>query len=67
MFDNARTWCLVYSLQDHAADLVLDVLGLVAHRHLGEPGQVHQRQVEDVGRVDLQPDGLAGQTLQSKY
>ena len=49
MFDNARTWCLVYSLQDHAADLVLDVLGLVAHRHLGEPGQVHQREVEDVG------------------
>lgn len=44
-------------LQEHIFDLVLDVGGLVSHRNLGEPRQVHQRQVQNCrerGEHDVQ-------------
>jgi len=47
----------------HVADLLLNVLGLVADGHLGHAGQVDQGQVEHVGREDLEADGLVGHAL----
>lgn len=36
-------------LQDHVLDLVLDVRGLVPHRHLGDAREVDESQVQHCG------------------
>mmetsp|Transcript_16802 Transcript_16802/g.51623 ORF Transcript_16802/g.51623 Transcript_16802/m.51623 type:complete len:642 (-) Transcript_16802:357-2282(-) len=50
-------------LHAHVVDLELNVRRLVAHRHLGDPGQVHEREVEHGGAVDAQRDGLRADAL----
>ena len=50
-------------LQEHVSDLLLNVLGLVAHGHLGEAGQIDEGNVEDVWRVDAQIDRQVGYAL----
>mmetsp|Transcript_6587 Transcript_6587/g.18994 ORF Transcript_6587/g.18994 Transcript_6587/m.18994 type:complete len:261 (+) Transcript_6587:1000-1782(+) len=44
-------------VQDHGPGTGLDVAGLVAHRHLGQPRQVHQRHGKNVGAGDLEANG----------
>lgn len=39
------------------------VLDQGAHPYLCQTGQIHQGKVEHVGRVDLEVDGLAGDSL----
>ena len=41
---------------NYSSDLLLDVLRLVPHRDLGDPRQVNQGKVEDLGAVDLEVD-----------
>ena len=45
-------------LQHHLPDLALNIGGLVADRHLGQPGQIHQRQRQDTRREYAEADGL---------
>ena len=54
---------LRHLLQDELANAELDVVRLVADGDLREPGQVDERQVDDVRGEDLEDDGLRGQGL----
>ena len=47
----------------HFLDLALDVQWLVTCRHFGDAWQVHQSQVDNLGRVDLEHDGHRGDVL----
>mmetsp|Transcript_160689 Transcript_160689/g.390342 ORF Transcript_160689/g.390342 Transcript_160689/m.390342 type:complete len:229 (-) Transcript_160689:13-699(-) len=50
-------------LAAHRTNLCLDICGLISHRHLGDARQVNHRQVQHMGRVDLQVDGLLRDAL----
>mmetsp|Transcript_14955 Transcript_14955/g.23577 ORF Transcript_14955/g.23577 Transcript_14955/m.23577 type:complete len:230 (-) Transcript_14955:335-1024(-) len=49
--------------QAHLPDLVLDVQRLVPHRHLGDPGEVHEGEVEHAGAEHAQVDALVRDAL----
>ncbi len=50
-------------LEHHRPQLHLDVGRLVAHRHLRHAGEIDEREVEHVRRVDPQPDRLRAHLL----
>jgi hypothetical protein len=58
--DRVRVVCVV---EDHLADLLLDVDRLIAHGHLGQAGQVDQCECDHAWRVDLEHDGLLRDAL----
>lgn len=50
-------------LENQVFDLGLDILRLIAHRHLGDAGQIHQRQVDHVCGEYLQVNRLRTDAL----